>query len=199
MSDYPDFTVIARLKGEYGGAEKGVSVDVDGHLSSLLYGTYGGGNKKILVDVDGNVRMNLYAQDLEHMVNRFKYGAPDFTEYSGIPGGGDWIQLIDVDGMGFIHMAHFRTDGAAAGNNGDTPRASLDGVFGAQHDYLTLNRWSADRIGDFFFVLVTYSIVSFDYAMTCLHGYTFESNCSLDYYRAVAADNVNCHLFYALV
>lgn len=199
MSDYPDFTVIARLKGDYGGAEKAVALDVDGNLKTLLYGTYGGANKQILVDVDGNVRMNLYAQDLDEMVSRFKYGAPDYAFYVAAPAVGVWTDLIDLDGKGYIHLAHFRTRSVNIGGYGDFVGANLDGVFAFNQNYATLQYWGDLRVGDNIFHMTKYDTANFIYAATCLSGYTFESNCTLKYNAVFATAVFECRLFYQLI
>lgn len=199
MTDYPDFTVIARLKGEYDGAEKSVVLDAEGALQALLYGTYDAANKKILVDEDGNVRMNLYAQDLDEMVNRFKYGAPTFSyASSGMPIQG-WNTIYDITGKGYIYHFDAYLKGAAS-HYLDQIEVTMDGELFTSHNFNTLNIYNSFKDDSKALQLAIYNDVEFEYRVVGLQGYTFESSILIRYSRnPVNNPNVLRSLVYTLI
>lgn len=200
MTDYPDFTVIARLKGEYAGAEKAVAVDVDGYLAALLYGTYAGANKKILVDVDGNVRMNLYAQDLEEMINRFKYGAPTYNYTTHNPTKDTWYDLISITGKGYMYSTNIYLSSAAT-HAADKVRSVMDGAtIGGDLIFNTLNNFNFTDPFDGHTIVRKFDNVSFVYRLLLTVGWTFESTYKAQYYRSVVDNPTVYHeSIYALV
>ena len=179
MTDYPDFTVIARLKGEYNGLEKAVALDVNGALQTLLYGTYDSANKKILIDVDGNVRMNLYAQDLDEMINRFKYGAPN-TVYNFIqPLKDDWREIFEITGKGQIYTCHchFETTVSQAALR---YRLTMDGEVFGEVPLSYMNDWNYYKPEDWWEHLKMYDDINFRYVVNFTPGWTFETQYKLE-------------------
>lgn len=199
MADYPDFTVIARLKGEYAGAEKAVALDVDGALQTLLYGTYSGANKKILTDVDGNVRMNLYAQDLDEMINRFKYGAPDdvfsYTPYNT----GEWTEFVSITGKGQIYscVSHFETSISQAALK---YRLIVDDNVFPDMTLGNMSNWNMFRPEDHYIYLREYDNVFFRYRTCFAPGWSFETNYKVWIYPdGVIEPNVYTDVSYSLI
>lgn len=185
MTDYPDFTVIARLKGEYAGLEKAVALDSEGALQALLYGTYSGGNKKILIDTDGNVRMNLYAQDLDEMVNRFKYGAPLASAAQLAVGASGYTTLYDISGKGYIYYIDINLD-ANVSHNTDKIKVTLDGTVFIEWVFNYLEAWNYSEIDDLYITLRQYDDIEFRYRVNLLRGFTFESSIKIEYYNSIA-------------
>lgn len=199
MTDYPDFTVIARLKGEYAGLEKAVALDSEGALQALLYGTYGGANKKVETDIDGNVRMNLYAQDLDDMVSRFKYGAPDNIQSSGSPTKNVLTELFSITGRGYIYSIHLWIDGAAH-HDIDYIRPLVDGEQYPYPDNSWYNTWGYKEFVDGMIIVKQWDTVNFNYRFSIGSRWTFETSFALYYMRKVD-DNVpiQYNVDYALV
>ena len=185
MTDYPDFTVIARLKGEYDGLEKAVALDVEGALQALLYGTYDGANKKLLLDVDGNARMNLYAQDLDEIINRFKYGAPTYERVSDTLPILGWNTIFEISGKGYIyHFDCYLIAGAS--HYIDEIRVTLDGEEFFPYNFNALDVFNAG-VGDTNILqLALYDNVHFRYRVIGIQGYTFETSIKIEYQRTVA-------------
>ncbi len=185
MTDYPDFTVIARLKGEYAGVEKSVVLDSEGALQALLYGTYSGANKKILIDTAGNVRMNLYAQDLEEIVNRFKYGAPQAsTSQTAIDASG-YTTLYNLTGKGYIYYVDISIDSNVS-HKTDKIKVTLDGIVFIEWVFNYLNDWTYSTVEDIYISLRQYDDIEFRYRVNLLRGFTFESSVKIEYYNSIA-------------
>ena len=187
MTDYPDFTVIARLKGEYAGAEKSVVLDSEGALQALLYGTYSGANKKILIDTDGNVRMNLYAQDLDEMVNRFKYGSPDSLWLDLNMDNGVYDEMFDLTGKGYVYFGNVYMVGYASHKN-DAMRLTADSEIFTPRTFYNLELFHFVPAGESWSVLRVYDDISFRYRAALAPGWTFESKYKLEYKRVSADD-----------
>lgn len=184
MTDYPDFTVIARLKGEYAGLEKAVALDSEGALQALLYGTYAGANKKLAVDTDGNAQMNLYAQDLEEVINRFKYGAPTFSlGVSTLPILGQ-NTLYEIIGKGYIYHFEAALSGSAT-HATDEILVSLDGSIYTAYEFTRLNDHNSFKGDSKIIQLAVYNDIDYEYRVVGLQGYTFETSVNIIYKRNV--------------
>lgn len=55
MSDRPDFTSIALIKGQYGGSPVTIAVDASGNIIGLFQGDYEGALKTLAVDTKGRI------------------------------------------------------------------------------------------------------------------------------------------------
>lgn len=123
MNDYPDFTVIARLKGEYAGAEKSVVLDNDGRMMALIYGIDGTPTQvPIKVDSSGRLMAQMYADD----------GTPVAVDGSGrlkaVMVGTDGTPTevnVLVDGSGRMMAQLYGSDGTAVAVDGSGHLAAL--------------------------------------------------------------------------
>lgn len=199
MADYPDFTVIARLKGEYAGAEKAVALDADGALQTLLYGTYSGANKKILTDIAGNVRMNLYAQDLDEMVNRFKYGAPLSSGYQLPINASAYTTFYGISGKGYIYYCDIALDPATS-HASDHVKVTMDGEAFVTYAFGWLNDYRNLTDSDLYVALRVFDDTNFMYRVNLLRGFTFESTVVIQYMNTIAdTPSVTRLLLYTLI
>lgn len=199
MTDYPDFTVIARLKGEYDGDEKAVALDIDGALQALLYGTYEDESIKVLCDEDGNVKMNLYAQGLEELINRFKYGAPTMDYASTTMPILGWNTIYDIAGKGYIYELDIHLDGSLT-HYLDEVSVTMDDELVDSQNFNTLNIYNAYVHDPKSLRLTTYDNIDFSYRVVGIHGFTFESSLLIKYKRSTADNpNVQRMLTYTLI
>jgi len=205
MSDYPDFTITALLKGIYDEKPKALAVDVEGNLNALLKGWFGTTPKPLNLDVagnitamlkamnvttpinvqadaGGNVQMTLIAQELSELINRFKYGAPDLDYISEDVLPSEYPTVFFLAGKGQIYTAYIHVDSTIS-HKTDRIYVNLDGQRLTTHSYAELQDYNMIAPTSYPMALIKYDETNFIYTVNMCVGYTFESSVEIIYYN----------------
>ena len=199
MSDYPDFTISALLKGLYAGNPKALAVDQVGNMIAMLKGKYLGSPIDLETDINGNLNISLEAQALSEIINRFKYGTPSFDGFiDTIPASGS-DKVFTLRGKGQIYSAFVNITGTAS-------LGAL--ILDPQLDSYTMEMVSLADMYDSQIVVGTgqpvvlakYDDVNFEYAVIIEPGYTFETLCELFIFNHGGVDaEVDGKFYYSLI
>lgn len=210
MSDYPDFTITALLKGLYAGDPKALAVDVEGNLSALIKGWYGTTPMPLNLDIDGNItamlkalnvaapinvqadaggniQVTLIAQELSELINRFKYGAPDVSSFADSVLAGNTEEIFSVAAKGQIYSAYVNLE-----STGSLALASVESQLDAQSmEAITLADMMERQLvlgTKHPVVLTRYDDVNYKYTVMIMPGFTFESGCEIYIVNGSATD-----------
>lgn len=199
MGDYPDFNMQALLKGLYAGDPKALSVDAGGNMQAILKALYAGSPIGVVADVDGNININLKAQDLEEIINRFKYGAPNLQVGYVLCPTGQTINLFSVIAKGYIYYAEIYAIGSTVSKS-SVPSIYLDDQLMESRSWETLFDNKCFGSKDAIINLTEYNGLDGRYQASMLYGYTFESSCVLKYLNLSGESNwINYRIYFALI
>ena len=199
MSDYPDFTITALLKGLYAGNPKALAVDVDGNLIAMLKALYGVLPTTLQCDVDGNMQINLNAQGLPQLTSRAISGAPDreSEEDAAVPPG--LSSLLTITGKGQIYSCLVIVAGAES-HGEDIPYFTMDGKVMNYLDIVTLMSNRLYHPNNCPAYVSRYDDINFLYTVSMSAGFTFETNYVLSYLNNTEEDvSVIYDVAYSLV
>lgn len=100
MSDFPDWSINPIIRGlDAEGNPRGVRVDEQGRLMSLLHALYNSTPVGLKCDPDGNLLLNLKAQDLLYTQSKPYYGDGRITGgYVSDVGGPIWTKIFEITG-----------------------------------------------------------------------------------------------------
>jgi len=201
MSDYPDFTITALLKGLYAGELKALAVDVDGNMIAMLKALYGIVPTTLQCDVDGNMQINLVAQELSQIINRFKYGAPDYVTDAVVVNELETATLFETFSRGQIYASVIKVAGSLA--TADKFIVTMDGEVISNVTIQTLYEYRSFAGTNLPVGILRYSISPAYFVLLLTPGYTFESQYKVQYYHGpVPGDGsvtVTYHIYYTTI
>lgn len=185
MADYPDFTISALLKGLYLGVPKALAVDSVGNMIAMLKGQYAGSPINLEADASGNIQINLVAQELSELINRFKYGAPDLDAIYKVVAAGATETVYELTGKGQIYTSYMTIDSTVAQQN-NVIEIFLDGERITTQNYISLKVYNMVDHTKYPIALTEYNEVDYTYTVIMCVGYTFETSIEMTYYNASA-------------
>jgi len=201
VSDYPDFTITAVLKGIYDEKPKALAVDFFGNMVAMLKGQFNNLPKNVELDTDGNIQVNLFAQELSQIVNRYKFGAPDYVTDSVEVNELATELLFETLSRGQIYASVINVAGALA--SADKLTVTMDGEVISNVTIQTLYEYRSFAGTNLPVGILRYSVSPAYYVLLLTPGYTFESQYKVQYSHGAVPMNgsvtVTYHIYYTTI
>jgi len=199
MSDYPDFTISAVLKGIYDEKPKALAVDLAGNIIAMLKAEYNNLPINLEADVHGNLSINLNAQGLSEIIQRNKYGTPiiDISN-KNMPDGTN--EVFSVSGKGYVYGCIFRTSDSDV-NVGDTIWVYIDDQKVVGDTWSSLHLYNMYDLPGFAVCLKQYDTITPNLCAYLINGFSFESKFQVKYTNVIGVNDVlvGCRTVYALI
>jgi len=201
MADYPDFTIIALLKGIYLGQPKALAVDSVGNMIAMLKAQYGGEPINVEADIAGNIQINMVAQGLSEIINRFKYGAPDYVTDTVTVDELETVELFETISKGQVYASVINV--VRTIDPADKFIITIDDEILSDVTIETLFDYRAMAGLNLPAAILRYSLSPAYVVALAAPGYTFETNFKVEYYHGAAGVpgnvDVTYHIYYTTI